>query len=290
MHKPQSQVILSLLLSASMMGLSASGDDKPREIKQKVEHRIIQFRQGPAADKSSKQTAEQISKLLKEAGVSDKDIEDVVEKIQTAIGQPRFRIDVNKFGGKAIVVGPDGSRREIELGLAKPERIVRAMVLKKDNYIIGVDCETAGDVLRSQLDLGQGVGLVVKSVFDGMPAKEAGVKTHDVLIRAGGKQLAQVSDLMAAVEAAGQEKKKLSLTLIRGGKEKKVEVAPTRRKFTSSSKARFESRVWVDKVGPGVITRKLTLTSAEDTLEKQVKQLARELKELKEQVERLQKD
>ena len=160
--------------------------------------------------------------------------------------------------GKIIIVEPDGTRREYNFG-SPPRvfqvRVPRSEVVVKEvkpvtvtsavtgprtadiphikpvtvmvrDYMIGLDCVEADAALRAQLGLGD-KGLVVRSPLEKSPAAAAGFQAHDVLTKAGDKELAKVQDLLDAVQAA--EGKPLTITLLRGGKEQTLDVAPVKR-------------------------------------------------------------
>ena len=151
-----------------------------------------------------------------------------------------------KSFGKAIIIGPDGKRQEIELGgpvdgtmkLVIPEfagldnvlpGVMRLDRTQANKFVIGVNCAPVSESLSSQLNLETGVGLVVESISDDSPASVAGLKKHDIMMYVDDTQLIKTSDLVDAVQRAGKEKSKLSLTAIRGGKEITIEVAPAER-------------------------------------------------------------
>lgn len=92
-------------------------------------------------------------------------------------------------------------------------------------YWIGVMATPVGDTLKAQLRLE--TGLAVDQVVDDGPAKKAGVKSHDILLKFNGKQLTDVASLIKAVDAS--KGKKADLVLLRGGSEKKVSVTPKER-------------------------------------------------------------
>lgn len=122
---------------------------------------------------------------------------------------------------------------------------------------IGVGCVYPSPALRAQLNLPEGKGLLVASVVDDGPAAKAGIKQHDVLLKAGGKELTKVEDVIAAVDAA--KDKSLSLDLIRGGKPTTVSVTPEPRPKTIAHGAvppEFGGNVeamqsWIEKMLPG---------------------------------------
>lgn len=94
-------------------------------------------------------------------------------------------------------------------------------------YYIGVLAQPVDGTLRAQLKLPEGQGLVVAQVLPESPAAKAKLQQHDVLLRAGDKPLAAVTDLVSALEAG--KDKKLRLEVIREGKKIEVEVTPVKR-------------------------------------------------------------
>ena len=196
-----------------------------------------------------------------------------------------------QVSGKAIIIGPDGERQEIilgdgggnvdlfvpkfdELGIQGvfemmpkwqgkiegnfgPGNFVFGANTNVGKYMIGVNCSPVSDQLRAHLELGDGVGLVVTAVTDAeSPAAQAGIKEHDVLVYADQEDLKTIQNLVDAVQLAGKEKRELTVTLVRGGKEKSVEVSPVERKgmgvrvlegFPGANEFRFE------KIGPGFV-------------------------------------
>lgn len=138
--------------------------------------------------------------------------------------------------GKAIIIGPDGVRQEIELGGPLKgklsERVPGMMRLhweQSNKFMIGVNCTPISEALSTQLDLETGTGLVVEGVVDDSPAGKAGLERHDILMFADDTHLADTSNLVDAVQRAGKENSKLSLTVIRKGKEIGIDVAPVER-------------------------------------------------------------
>ena len=139
--------------------------------------------------------------------------------------------------GKAIVVGADGERNEYNL--APPEAgaegpmpgfqgTFRAGKASND-FMIGVNCRAVSDLLAAQLQLEPDTGLVVQSVSKDSPAAQAGIKKHDILMFAEDRGLSKISDLNDVVNKAGKEDTKVSLTVIRGGKEIGIDVGVVER-------------------------------------------------------------
>jgi hypothetical protein len=100
-------------------------------------------------------------------------------------------------------------------------------VMPAGQYWLGVYCAPVPTELRTQLNLPEKQGVLVMGVTKDGPAMKAGLVQYDVLLRAGGKQLAEPRDLVAAIEAAKETK--LKIELLRGGKPKTIEATPAKR-------------------------------------------------------------
>lgn len=174
---------------------------------------------------------------------------------------------VNKNGqqstessGKAIIIGPDGKRQEIELdgdsdlsGLGLGGFLGRGTAVNAGKFMIGVHCEPMHPAVAAQLDLQK--GLMIKQVSTDSPASKAGLQKHDVLLFANDKQLANTSDLIEAVQKSGESKSALSITLIRRGKETTAEVRPIERPRSAIGLNLFpnDMNFQFRQFGPGVV-------------------------------------
>jgi hypothetical protein len=88
---------------------------------------------------------------------------------------------------------------------------------------IGVLTREVSPELRSQFSLPEGFGLMVDEVMPDSPAKTAGLKQHDILVKFEDQSLVNMEQLMTLVRA----KKKgdvVNLDVITGGKETRVPV------------------------------------------------------------------
>lgn len=256
--------------------------------------------------------------------------------------------DKPRVSGKVIIVGPDGKTREFDLGgkggadikifgdkkiqgrirLALPDgeveiggddaiKIGREIrILRQEDggkYMIGVAGAPVSDVLRSQLNLGKDVGLVVDKVFPGSPAEKAGLKKYDVVVAAGDRKIVGLEGLAKVVQNVGKDGKKLSLSVIRGGKEVSLSVTPEERKselgldLTNVRKLPIESKeirelieralkdgklgsVQIEKLIPERARQELRIIrSGDQELKKQVEELKQRVKELEQAVKKLQK-
>jgi hypothetical protein len=79
-------------------------------------------------------------------------------------------------------------------------------------------------VLRAQLQLPEGEGLIVEEVVPGSAAEEAGFQRYDILLSVNGEKLASPHDLHQRV--AQEPIEALTFELIRGGQKQTLEVTP----------------------------------------------------------------
>ena len=82
-------------------------------------------------------------------------------------------------------------------------------------------------VLRTHLQLADGVGIVVENVVKDSPAEKAGLRRHDVLIAVNGEQVTDMVMLQQAVGAS--EGKPVELKVIRLAKEETMSATPEER-------------------------------------------------------------
>lgn len=91
---------------------------------------------------------------------------------------------------------------------------------------IGVSVGPADGVLRSQLRLPEGTGVVVTRLVPDGPAQQAGVEEHDVLLSVDGKPVAGGDDLDKVLQSARADGTPLTLKLLRRGRTLEKQVTP----------------------------------------------------------------
>jgi hypothetical protein len=131
--------------------------------------------------------------------------------------------------GKAILIGPDGVRREIDLGSGGLNGGSVAKSNAPKTYMIGVSCTPASPVLRSQLQLEEGFGLVITRVLRGGAAENGGFQNNDIVMFADQKPVGDRKTLSKIVNEAGTDGNDITFTLLRGGEEISATVTPTER-------------------------------------------------------------
>jgi hypothetical protein len=87
---------------------------------------------------------------------------------------------------------------------------------------LGVVFDALSPAVRAQLDLPEGVGLLVDFVAMESPAAKAGVKKFDVIRAFNDQVIVSGEQLKKLIKLAGAGKK-VTLTIVRGGREKVVE-------------------------------------------------------------------
>lgn len=116
-------------------------------------------------------------------------------------------------------------RNMILLDDSKSVKAVTRIELGK--FWIGLNCGEVSPALRSQLKLKKGVGLLVVNAFEGSPSQKAGLKQHDVIVKADGKEIGAVGQLIQAVQKAGE--KEIKLDIIREGQSESIDVKSAER-------------------------------------------------------------
>lgn len=121
------------------------------------------------------------------------------------------------------------------------------------DYWIGVRCAEVPELLRAQLDLPEGQGVLIDQVIADAPAEQAGLKTFDVIISAAGKKAATPRDVADAVaQADGDE---LKIDYLRAGKQHTVAVRPALRPGAVTREHDQRSvRQWFENLGEGPLS------------------------------------
>jgi serine protease Do len=99
--------------------------------------------------------------------------------------------------------------------------------LDKSDELLGATLQPVGDLLRAQLPIPAGQGLLVASLRANGPSAQAGLKQNDVLLSLADKPLATTEDLTKHLKAAGEAA--VPLKLLRGGKQVTIQVRPNYR-------------------------------------------------------------
>lgn len=141
-----------------------------------------------------------------------------------------------------VTIVTDEQPTQIQIGIdgQLDKKLAEAEHAGQGKYWIGLMCDTPGNALRSQLNLGADEGLLVDTVYDGGPAKKAGFQATDVLIavtipgKAEVRPLKNLMDLNNAVQVA--EAAPLKVDFYRGGRKQTLEVVPAERPKSTTAR------------------------------------------------------
>ncbi len=144
-----------------------------------------------------------------------KDHPDIVEKFGLdgftfGFNVPRSRL------GRLLDEGSKGfDERSLQAFIA-PERIEKRKMLG-----IYIDPNGPDTVLRNQLDLEPGQGIIIQKVLPGSFASEIGLKTYDIILAVNGKSVGSADQIGAALSSveSGDE---VMVTIIRNGEKKLI--------------------------------------------------------------------
>ena len=117
-------------------------------------------------------------------------------------GGPLFNMDGEVIGVNTAIISPSGG--SIGLGFSMASNTVDPVVEQLKEYgevrrgWLGVNIGSVNDEMAKALGLDEPTGAIIRDVFDG-PAKDAGLKTMDVIVMFDGKEVADSGALVRIV-------------------------------------------------------------------------------------------
>ena len=117
-------------------------------------------------------------------------------------GGPLFNMDGEVIGVNTAIISPSGG--SIGLGFSMASNTVDPVVKQLKEYgevrrgWLGVNIGSVNDEMAEALGLDEPKGAIIRDVFDG-PAKDAGLKTMDVIVMFDGKEVADSGELVRIV-------------------------------------------------------------------------------------------
>lgn len=142
-------------------------------------------------------------------------VEHTAPMAQGSSGGPLAALDGQLLGINTHRLG-EGFYLAQPAGLALRERVdalARGETPRRRRLGVALAPDGAARRLRASVGLPERDGVLVHAVADDSPAADAGLRHGDLVVAAGGRDVARTDDLLAAVDAAGEE---LWLTLVRG--------------------------------------------------------------------------
>lgn len=154
---------------------------------------------------------------------------------------------------------------------------------------LGISADELTPQLADYFGVKQGKGVLVSEVEDGTPARKAGLKAGDVIVKVGDKEIGSVSDLRRALRPESDEKQQVTLTLVRDRKEQtvSVELEPVERLMGPRSVAELRHL----GISPEEMTRiKAEVLAHSAEVEKAAQESRAQSEQIKGQVQRAMKD
>jgi len=142
-------------------------------------------------------------------------------------GGPLVNMRGKVIGINSMIFSPSGG--SIGIGFAISSKLAKNIVsqLKENGRVIrgyiGVTVLAVDKDLKNSLNLNSKKGAVLNEVVEGLPADKAGLKRYDTIIAINGEPVESDSDLSFKISNSPPGKK-ITLTIIRDGKEKNIEV------------------------------------------------------------------
>ncbi len=142
-------------------------------------------------------------------------------------GGPLFNMDGDVVGINTAILSPTGG--SVGIGFATPSATVMPVIDQLRQFgetrrgWLGVRIQNVDDQTAESLDLGKPRGALVAGVDDKGPAKPAGIKNGDVIVKFDGKDIKTSTDLPKIV-AQTTVGKDVPVTIVRGGKEMEIKV------------------------------------------------------------------
>ena len=121
-------------------------------------------------------------------------------------GGPLFDAQGNVVGVNTAIYSPSGG--SVGIGFSIPAVLAKSIVSdivtngQVERGWLGVSIQNITNDIAESLGLDKAKGVIVDSVQDNSPAKEAGVKSGDVIVGFGDKEIGDVGDLTLAVADA----------------------------------------------------------------------------------------
>ena len=150
------------------------------------------------------------------------------------VGAVAYAANDDDSSGQVVKIGR-ADKDQADPNLPPPDEAARIQLSPQQSqqpkYWIGLLGGTISpdSPLRAQLDLPENAGLIVANIVPNSPAAKAGLKQHDILLRANDKDLHEMQDLVDLVLTEGPNKGKIVLDVLRHNKHESVNLIPEER-------------------------------------------------------------
>ncbi len=142
-------------------------------------------------------------------------------------GGPLFNTAGEVVGVNTAIYSPTGG--SVGIGFASPSSVIQPVINQLLQYgetrrgWLGVRIQAVDDQIAESLGLGRARGALVAGIDDKGPARPAGIRAGDVIVRFDGQDVRSSTDLPRIV-AATPVGKEVNVSVMRGGKEENLKV------------------------------------------------------------------
>ena len=142
-------------------------------------------------------------------------------------GGPLFNMDGDVIGVNTAILSPSGG--SVGIGFATPSATVMPVIDQLREFgetrrgWLGVRIQNVDETIAESLGLGKPHGALVAGIDESGPAKPAGLKAGDVIVKFDGKEVKDSRDLPKIV-AATPVGKEVAVTIVRNAKEQDLKV------------------------------------------------------------------
>lgn len=259
------------------------------------------------AEEAGLEDGDIIVKFGDKAVMDEAELRDLIA--QTKSGD-KVEVEVFREGGTKTLAVEMGAKSDLEgmtMFMKGPqEKMMKLKMMKQPccgscGAWLGVEIQDINEQLGEYFKVKDGEGVLVSSVIDDSPAKKAGIKAGDVIVKIDDQATAEASELKKVLcgKKAGDE---VAVELVRGGKTKKfkIQLAETPEKYMSAAPMMGEKFKLEGLEGLGSL-KDLNLKFDENDLEdlgdmlkdlrieldEPVKDLQKQMEDLKEEIEKL---
>ncbi len=142
-------------------------------------------------------------------------------------GGPLFNMNGEVIGVNTAILSPTGG--SVGIGFATPAATVMPVIDQLQKFgetrrgWLGVRIQSVDETIAESLGLGKPRGALVAGVDDKGPAKPAGIKSGDVIVKFDGKEVTDSNALPKLVAVAPVDKE-VDVTVVRNGKDVDIKV------------------------------------------------------------------
>ncbi len=151
---------------------------------------------------------------------------------------------------------------------------------RESPWLIGISVVPIEPFIRAHLNLEEGVGARVSLVADDSPAARAGIAIDDIIVSADGQKISNLEGLKGAVEKSGKEGRPVSLEILHQGQRKTLSIQPRGPKPEREASPQPQEPE----------RRQNNLARRLSRQEKLIAELRGEIAELREKVEKMERD